>query len=112
MSSYLADYDSYSVTCDEDNDDTDNNIKDKFYTYIKGRNSILLDRYHLAKSKKVGETFKCAFCSKEHIKKQYSQAFCPKNKRNQRVCKNKFHNSIDESMWRDNSILQKININV
>jgi hypothetical protein len=67
---------------------------------ISKRNKRLLEQYHLAKSKKVGETFKCAYCGKKHVKKQYTQAFCPPNKAKQSKCKDMFHNSVDESRWR------------
>ena len=47
------------------------------------------ERYILAKTAKVGDKICCAYCHKEFIKKQYSQAFCCKR------CKDKFHNIID-----------------
>lgn len=70
---------------------------------IGNRNVKLRKAYDLAKSKKVGETFKCAYCGKEHIKKQYSQAFCSPVKKSSKKtsrCKDKYWNSIDERRWR------------
>lgn len=71
---------------------------------IMNRNAKFKKAYNLAKSKKVGETFKCAYCGKEHIKKQYSQAFCsPIKKGNKKIsrCKDKYWNSVDETRWRN-----------
>lgn len=85
-------------------DDVDYGDTEELRKEIKNRNTRLEKRYNLAKDKKVGETFKCAYCGKEHIKKQYSQVFCPPLKRGkskQYKCKDKYWNSVDSSRWRN-----------
>ena len=53
-----------------------------FREMVSDRNDQLKAKYKRAKDKKVNEKFNCAYCNKENTKKQYSQAFCPPIKRN------------------------------
>ena len=50
----------------------------------------MLERYVIAESTVVGNTFLCAYCGKTIVKRTYQQKFC-NNK-----CKDKYWNTVDK----------------
>ena len=71
-------------------------------TIEEGRDSKvpeMVARYQTAKNTKVGQHFSCPTCETQVLKNSYQRTFCKKGGKKRHPCKDKYHNTVDNSRW-------------